>query len=89
MRWLDWEFVVANDERDELFVECLHKGEQVAEIYPDVERRRFVLALVPRLDDELWKFPLDEFREALRRGAARLEERGYPDPLPPAQDTSG
>jgi hypothetical protein len=84
VRWLDWEFVVANDDRDELFVEFWHNGEHVAEAYPDVERRRFVLTLFPRSDGAWWTFPLDEFQEAVRRGVARLEERGYPDPLPPA-----
>jgi len=69
----------ANDDRDELFVEFWHKGEHVGEVYPDVERRRFVLTLYPRDDSAWWIFPLDEFQDAVRRGVARLEERGYPD----------
>ena len=68
MRWQYWELVVANDERDELFAELMHQGEQVAEVYPDVQRRRFVLTLFPRQDGASWPFPLEEFQEALRRG---------------------
>jgi hypothetical protein len=79
----DWEFIIANDDRDELFAEFWYRGEVVGEIYPDVDRRRFELKLYPKSGGSWWTFDLADFQDALRRAAARLEERGYPDPLPP------
>ena len=73
--------VLANDDRDELFVTIEDGDNEWAEIYPDVHSRRFVLTIFPLVSGEDYVFDLSEVEDALLEGRRRLEERGYPLPV--------
>jgi hypothetical protein len=73
--------VLANDDRDDLFVTIEDGDKEWAEIYPDVRSRRFILTIFPLLSGEEYVFDLSEVENALLEGRRRLEERGYPLPV--------
>jgi hypothetical protein len=70
--------VLANDERDELFVTLYHGADEWGEVYPDVAARAFVLTLFPGPAGTPYVFPLADVEAALGTARRRLEERGYP-----------
>jgi hypothetical protein len=67
--------IVSDVDRDDVFAELYHEGEQWAEVQYDRKRREFLITVFPQTSGEPIHLRLTEMEEALEYAKQRLYPR--------------